>query len=355
MGFFDKLFGGGKPAASAPASRFPKRLPSPQDLEYLEITEIEGNTVSLAMRFNKCVKPGPAPKTDIVFLLDASRSMLPLYQSGQVQDAVWNILAHTLQYDEDGIDFFLHSALSKDQQRVTAVIEKLQRRQPITNEEVFAITHVRELGQIADRADLNKALNLGDADYGLTTLCAPALEAAMAKRKPDGNLFIEVVTDGAFADKEEVKQVIAKWSRQAQQTKNPNMVRVHILGVGSELDEAFLTELDEGLSAVAPIDIVAFDRADKISQTPELVFKELERGFITVGELGTVQIKGAAPKVIRNGYNGLSDPELLSLERVPQLLTIEVEFPTLPKSFEVEVMFTDNEGDDFVVNAAVAV
>lgn len=351
MGLFDRLFGGGggKPATAA----YPRRVPASEDLDYVEITGVEGNTVSVALRFKQSVTPRPAPNTDIVFVLDASGSMHELYKSGQVQNAVWSVLNHTLQYDEDGIDFFLHSSLSSDRARVMQVVQKAQNKQPITLDELAAITVVKSIGQIADRAQLNAALSLADTDFGFATIVAPALEAAMSKKKPNGNIFIELVTDGAFNDKDEVKRVISKLSHACKNEKRPNMVRIHITGVGSELDVKFLEELDEGLSAIAPIDIVAFDKADKINEAPQMVFKELEKSFITVGSAGAVQIKGTDIKMVADGNTGVGDPEMLSLERVPQLLTLDVTFSGKPSSFEVDVMFTDNDGDDFQVTAKI--
>lgn len=348
MGFFDKLIGKG-PAKPA----YPKKLPAGEDLESLEIVNVEGNTVSLALRFNKAnLKPQPAPNTDIVFVIDASGSMGQLYESGQIQQATWRILEHVLEYDDDGIDFFLHSAGTRDMAKLRALAPKLQNK-TATLDDVRAVIGVRELGQIADREQLNAALNLDSLDFGLATICAPALDAAMAKRKPNGNLFIELITDGSFNDDDEVKRKIIEMSKMCQREKNPNMFRIHILGIGDGVNEEYLNELDEGLSGVAPIDIVAFDKADKVQESPGLIFKELERGFMTVGNNGTVEVTGAKAKKITNAYNGVGEPELLVLERVPQSLLLDIDFPSKPTSFGIDISFTDTEGDDFQVKTQV--
>jgi hypothetical protein len=347
MGFFDTLLGRG-------AAKYPKKLAPGDDLESLEILNVEGSTVSMALKFNKkSLKPQPAPNTDIVFLIDASASMGELYASGAIQGAVWNILEHVLEYDDDGIDFFLHSASTRDMNRMRQVIEKIQ-SQTATLEDVKAVVAPRDLGQIADRAQLDKALGLDQYDFGFATLCAPALDAVMKKRKPNGNLFIELVTDGTFNDDDDVKRKIIEMSKMCAQAKNPNMFRIHILGIGDGVNEEYLNELDEGLSGVAPIDIVAFDKADRVQQSPQLIFKELEKGFMTVGNNGTVEVKGAKAKKITNAYNGVGEPEMLVLERVPQALLIDIDFESKPTAFGLDISFTDTEGDDFQVKAQVA-
>jgi len=347
MGFFDKLFGGSK-------SKYPKKVTGCEDLESLEITGVEGKTVSLSMRFNKKnLKPQPAPKTDIVFLVDASGSMHDMYASGKIQDAIWQVLEYVLEYDDDGIDFLLHSASNGDMDAVQRLIPRLQNR-TAGIEDVIRLLEVKDIGQIADRKQLDRALNLRDQDYGMGTACAPALRAAQKKRKPDGNLFIELVTDGAFMDNDEVIKEIVSMSKAAHAAKNPNMYRIHILGIGDQVDEKFLKTLDEGLSGLAPIDIVAFDLAKNVKDSPGVVFKELEKGFMTVGNNGTVEAKGSAKvKKITNSYNGISDPELLVLERMPQTLELKIDFETLPTTFDLEISFTDTEGDDFQVKTAV--
>ncbi len=346
MGFFDKLFGGTK-------AKYPKRVPGCEDLESLDITGVEGKTVSLSMRFNKKnLKPQPAPNTDIVFVIDASGSMHEMYATNKIQDAVWSILEYVLEYDDDGIDFLLHSASNGDQDAVQRLIPRLQNR-TAGIEDVLKLLTVKDIGQVADRKQLDRALALRDTDYGMGTACAPALKAAMEKRKPNGNLFIELVTDGTFMDNDEVIKQIVSMSKAAHAAKNPNMYRIHILGIGDQVDEKFLKTLDEGLSGLAPIDIVAFDLAKNVKDSPGVVFKELERGFMTVGNNGTVEVKGAKIKKITNSYNGVGDPELLVLERMPQTLELNIEFETLPTTFDLEISFSDTEGDEFQVKTAV--
>jgi hypothetical protein len=346
MGFLGNLLGGG--------SKYPKKLVPGDDLESLEILGVEGSTVSVGLKFSKkSLKPQPAPNTDIVFLIDASGSMGEMYASGAIQGAVWNILEHVLEYDDDGIDFFLHSAGTRDVNRMRDVMAKIQ-NQTATLDDLRAIVTTRELGQIADRAQLEKALKLDELDFGMATLCAPALDAAIKKRKPNGNLFIELVTDGSFTDDDDVRKKIVQMSKMCADAKNPNMFRIHILGIGPGVNEAYLNELDEGLTA-APIDIVAFDKAQQVQNSPQLIFKELERGFMTVGNNGTIEVTGGAKaKTITNAYNGVGAPEMLVLERVPQALSIDIEFASKPAAFGLDISFTDTEGDDFQVKAQVA-
>jgi hypothetical protein len=363
VGIFDRLFGS-KPATPAPApaapapaaparARYPKKIEGGEDVESLEITGVEGNTVALVLKFDKKnLKPQPAPNTDIVFVVDASGCMHDLYRTGAIQDAVWNILSYVLEYDDDGIDFFLHSAATDDTDRINRLLPRIRAGQG-TQDEIRSLVRVRSLGQIADRKQLDAALNLRDSEFGMGTVCAPAFAAAEAKRKPEGNLFIELVTDGAFMDRDDVIRQIVGMSKKAHSSKKYNMFRVHILGIGAQVDERFLHQLDEGLSNVAPLDIVAYDLARDVKDSPGLIFKELEKGFMTVGNNGTVEIKGAKPTKITNAYNGVSDPEMLVLERVPQTLELEVEFPSLPTSFTLDITFSDTDGDDFQVRSTV--
>ncbi len=351
MGFFDMLFGKTAP----PKPKFPRRVDGGPDIESLEITGIEGTTVNLSMQFNKKnLKAQPAPNTDIVFVIDASGSMHELYKSKQLEQAVWNILEYVLEYDDDGIDFFLHSASSGDSAQMQRLIPRLQSGQA-TIAEVKEVLAVKELGQIADRKQLARALDLQDSEFGMGTMCAPAIRAALEKRKPGGNLFIELVTDGTFMDNDDVIQQIVAMAKEAHAAKNPNMFRIHILGIGAQVDEAFLNTLDEGLSNLAPLDIVAFDLAKNIGDSPGLIFKELEKGFMTVGNNGTVEVKGAKITKITNAYNGVSDPELLVLERMPQTLELEIAFGSLPTTFDLEISFSDTENDDFQIKCTIPV
>jgi len=96
------------------------------------------------------------------------------------------------------------------------------------------------------------------------------------------------------------------------------------------------------------------------SEPGELLLKQLvgQTLFAAARESTRYAFNGvllsAKAKKITNAYNGVGEPEMLVLERVPQALLIDIDFDTKPTAFGLNISFTDTEGDEFQVKAQVA-
>ena len=281
----------------------------------------------------------PSERTDFVFVVDVSCTMQEMIDNGELAEYVWGLLQHVSQFDDDGIDFYLASTISLTGSGAAQVLDALQSGRAPTDAETAAAHGCTSVGQCTTLEDVKRVLIVDGAASGLAGVLAPALQAARAKRKPDGRLFIEVVTDARIVDDDAFINQIASMSQECRDGRDEARFRLHVLGVG-DVDTDRLKHWDSGLGDIAPIDIVATSLALKNKDIGAEIFKEM-KSFLSSGEAGLIEVKGTGVAQVTVGNTAADDGGdgsfLASLEQVPLELVIDVTFKGRPSSFLIDL------------------
>ena len=307
----------------------------------------EDGTYTASIRFEPCggSQTRMASGTDVVIILDASFSMYAgFFRNGRVLDFVDAVAAFVMDYDEDGVDVYLHSLRDKPFRHLGAFRVAAQISE--------------SLGEYLETGSAMKAM-------GQKTTCTPAIRDAVRRLKEEKGskrLFVEVITDGSFDDKEDLEAAIVEFGRRYNSPENPMGFRVHFSGIGPGGAQGidFLRQLDDGLVDKYPgyIDCVDYDAAASVEENVASIVKELEQVVTLEAENVLLEVSGGAdrePTHVRTSVdNDWEAGGTKSLERLPVVLTVHANFAELPSAVHVRLMYVDPQSGDVRESTLVA-
>ncbi|MBD2102227.1 VWA domain-containing protein [Leptolyngbya sp. FACHB-261] len=295
----------------------------------------DANTVTVNFRFADHVGRVAMPNLDVVILLDVSASMREQYQQGEMQALFEAVLRYLLPFDADGITVILFAG---------------QDAHYIWPEPVRNLRQIPAIMQVA----LQKMVK--------ATYVAPALETALSLKKPNGSVLVEILTDGAFEDREATVELIGRAVQQLvaqNRTAQPSLglplqvgrtrlaqsrqYHIHITGLGLSPDSRrSLENLDDNLEL--PFDIVDFSTAQSVLSAPDQIFQELDRSALTVGNNGLVTVRGPASIVgVGDGIKRIYETEDIEpdLECEGQVIANFYGWEKMPAAGQVAVRFAE--------------
>jgi uncharacterized protein YbjQ (UPF0145 family) len=186
------------------------------------------------------------PDMSVVVLMDISGSMFETWQEGHVRDVCKTVLNYTMSANQ-GIDLILYND------------------RPI------------ECGHFTNTSALGNVIANHRPAGG--TYITEALRVAIRDYKKHKGLYIIVVTDGVFADKQLVSQLITAELMPQLTSDNPFAFRLHFVGHGAGVDHAFLTQLEQ-LASGKGVQMVTSHHHAHLSHSHGNILDELDRAFI---------------------------------------------------------------------------
>jgi len=273
-----------------------------------------------------------ASGTDVVVVLDASFSMFAgFYRNARVLDFVDRIAEFVLPYDDDGIDVYLHS------------LKEAPFRHLGTFRQATEVSS--QLGEFMEPASAMKTM-------GQKTICAPVLREIARMLKEDKGaerVFIEVITDGAFDDAEELESTIVELGRRYNTPEHPAGFKMHFSGIGPGGAKGIdlLRRLDDELESKYPgyIDCVDFDAATQVEENLAAIVKELRHSvrlktgnaFVTISA-----DNGTEPTHICESHAmEWQDGAALSFEALPATISLHAIFAQRPATVLFDLTYLD--------------
>ena len=114
------------------------------------------------------------------------------------------------------------------------------------------------------------------------TYVTEALRGAIQKYKTKRGLYVIVITDGEFADKLQVRQLILQEILPQMTPENPYAFRLHFVGAGEGVDHQFLRQIEADASGQG-IPLVTQHHHAHLSHSHDSILDELDKAFIGVG------------------------------------------------------------------------
>ena len=204
----------------------------------------------LELQFNRWKFPNPTfnPEMSLCVLLDKSGSMSETFSDGHAFNACAAVLDE-VQYSGNGFDL------------------------------VFYDTAPRFHGRVKDRDDLRRAIDANRPGGG--TAVTGALRGAVKHYRKKRGLYLIVITDGEFSDKQEAEQYVVKELLPQVKPDNPYAIRLHFIGAGGEVDREFLEHLEE-VAAGQGVPLVAAHHHEHLSHAHASMVQEMERALVGV-------------------------------------------------------------------------
>ncbi len=299
----------------------------------------DGN-YTVAVRISPAGGTGPKLEsaTDVAIIIDASFSMFAgFYRNAKVLNFVEAVTNFLLPYDDDGVDVFLHSLRDGQHVHLGAFTN---------SEDVLPL-----LGSYMEAPTAMKAM-------GQKTFCAAVIRDAAERllvQKGSRRVFIEVVTDGAFDDKEALEQTIVELGNRYNTPEDSKRFRLHFSGIGAggAAGMEFLKYLDDELGKKHPgfIDCVDYDSAASVDANIASIIKELETGVSLQADNVMITVTGedgTEPTFIRTGDDTDWEPgNVKSLEALPVSIEVYAVFAGAPKPFIVTLQYVDSVSGEY--------
>lgn len=189
------------------------------------------------------------PDMTLAVLLDRSGSMQEAFREGHVQNVAAAIYNHVAQA---GVGYDL----------------------------AFYDDRVSYAGHINSLSSLQSAIMQNGPRGG--TYVTEALRGAIQKYRTKRGLYVIVITDGEFADKIQVRQLILQEILPQMTPENPYAFRLHFVGAGEGVDHAFLRQIEADASGQG-IPLVTQHHHAHLSHSHDSILDELDKAFIGVG------------------------------------------------------------------------
>ncbi len=203
----------------------------------------------LDLRFRRDIGTVSNPDMTLVVLLDRSGSMQEAFQEGHVLNVATAIFNHVAQA---GVGYDL----------------------------AFYDNQVSYAGHIGSLSALQMAI-AQNGPRG-STYVTEALRGAIQRYRTRRGLYIIVITDGEFADKVQVQQLVIKELLPQVTPENPYAFRLHFVGAGEGVDHAFLRQI-EADAAGQGIPLVTQHHHAHLSHSHASILDEIDRAFLGVG------------------------------------------------------------------------
>ena len=201
------------------------------------------------LRFRRDIGAVANPDMTLAVLLDRSGSMQEAFREGHV----YNVAAAILN----------HVALAGAGYDLT-----------------FYDDRVSYAGHVNSLSSLQTAITQNGPRGG--TYVAEALRGAIKKYKTRRGLYVIVITDGEFADKDQVRQLVIQELLPQVTPENPYAFRLHFVGAGEGVDHAFLRQIEADASGQG-IPLVTQHHHAHLSHSHASILDEMDRAFIGVG------------------------------------------------------------------------
>ena len=203
----------------------------------------------LDLRFRRDLPAVANPDMTLAVLLDRSGSMRDAFREGHVLNVAAAILGHVTQA---GVGYDL----------------------------AFYDDRVSYAGHMGSLPALRTAIAQNGPRGG--TYVTEALRGAIQKYRTRRGLYVIVITDGEFSDKDQVRQLVLKELLPQVTPENPYAFRLHFVGAGEGVDHAFLRQI-EADAAGQGIPLVTQHHHAHLSHSHASILDELDRAFLGVG------------------------------------------------------------------------
>ena len=265
------------------------------------------------------------PDMSVVVLMDISGSMMGAWTDGHVRDVCKTILNYTLSAGQ-GYDLILYND------------------RPV---ECGAITDLTTLGNII----------ANHPPCGGTYL-TEALRLAISKYKRHKGLYIIVITDGEFQDKQRVAEILTAELMPQLTPTNPYAFRLHFVGAGEGVDHVFLNKLEQ-LASGQGVQMVASNHHAHLSHSHGNILDELDRAFIgrtsnfTVSESSPPASGSVITRIGELASLTWQDGNQASFPFMPAHATIGLEFmhnhpPSVP--IKLNLLWSEDDQDDLFLD-----
>ena len=278
----------------------------------------------LDLRFRREIGAVANPDMSLVVLLDRSGSMGEAFREGHVLNVASAIFNHVAQA---GVGYDL----------------------------AFYDDRVSYAGHIGSLSSL-RAVILQNGPRGGTHV-TEALRGAIQTYKTKRGLYVIVITDGEFADKAQVRQLVLSEILPQVTPENPYAFRLHFVGAGEGVDHQFLRQIEADASGQG-IPLVTQHHHAHLSHSHVSILDEMDRAFIGVGtdvRFGgqssddSVILHTSEPLLRRSWDGAVGTPGFL-----PRRAVLGCEYaPLHPDSLPVAVSFAGADHQRHQIVAAV--
>ena len=228
----------------------------------------------LDLRFRRELPAVANPDMTLAVLLDRSGSMRDAFREGHVLNVAAAILGHVTQA---GVGYDL----------------------------AFYDDRVSYAGHIGSLPALRTAIAQNGPRGG--TYVTEALRGAIQKYRTRRGLYVIVITDGEFSDKDQVRRLVLQELLPQVTPENPYAFRLHFVGAGEGVDHAFLRQI-EADAAGQGIPLVTQHHHAHLSHSHASILDELDRAFLGVG---TGAVFGAREMLDGTAPASVPDPPIL--------------------------------------------
>jgi uncharacterized protein YbjQ (UPF0145 family) len=201
------------------------------------------------MKFRRNLPTVANPDMSLTVLLDRSGSMGEAFREGHVYNVAAAILNH-LQPAGVGYDL------------------------------VFYDDKVSFAGHIQSQSALRQAINANGPRGG--TYVTAAMRGAIQKYKTRKGMYLCVITDGEFADKDQVQKLVIQELLPQVTPENPYAFRLHFVGAGEGVDHAFLQQIEAAATGQG-VSLVSQHHHAHLSHSHASIFDEIDKAFLGVG------------------------------------------------------------------------
>jgi uncharacterized protein YbjQ (UPF0145 family) len=272
--------------------------------------------IQLNLTFQRNFAGVTNPDMSLAVLLDRSGSMSETYRDGHLYNAASTILNYVAAAG-GGYDLVFYNHTPS-----------------------FA-------GHIRTTADLQNAIAANPPGGG--TRVTEAIQGAIERYKKKAGLYIIVVTDGEFSDKDQVQKLVVQTLLPQLTPTTPFAYRLHFIGAGEGVDKEFLEQLEAAASGTG-VQLVKQHHHAHLRHSHDSMLDELDAAFVGISSdfvLGE-RAPGQNPVVTRVGNITAArwfDGPQASVGFVPKHSQLGIEYaPQHPASLDAVARFAQSAG-----------